>query len=147
MRRLLSAVRCPIINFRFPHNSISKCKFATVIKFVHLNKGKSGPEFYLMWRSSSIRIVFVSFVLVACSQFLVEFFAWRSVNSSLAAGYYPEHNFYAEVLNLPNMSADLICPTFNNVLLDATGLGWSRSSGMLILVSVSPRYSRYRSWS
>jgi hypothetical protein len=62
-------------------------------------------------------------MLVACSQFLVEFFAWRSVNSSLAAGNYSEHNLYAEVLNLLNMSADLVCPALNNVLLVSTGLG------------------------
>jgi hypothetical protein len=54
---------------------------------------------------------------------LVEFIAWRSVNSSLAVGIYSEHNFYAEVLNLLNMSADLVCPALNNVLLVSTGRG------------------------
>jgi hypothetical protein len=67
------------------------------------------------------KIVFV--LLVACSQFFVEFFAWRSVNSSLAAGNYSMHNFYVEVLNLLNVSADLVCPALNNVLLVSTGLG------------------------
>jgi hypothetical protein len=54
---------------------------------------------------------------------LVEFFAWRSVNSSLAAGNYSVHSFYAEVLNFLKMSAVLVCPALNNVLLVSTGLG------------------------
>jgi hypothetical protein len=61
--------------------------------------------------------------LVACSQFLVEFFAWRSVNRSLAAGNYSVRNVYAEILNLLHVSADLVFPALNNVLLASTGIG------------------------
>jgi hypothetical protein len=46
-----------------------------------------------------------------------------SINSSLAAGNCSVHNFYAEVLNLLNISADLVCPSLYNVLLVSTGLG------------------------
>jgi hypothetical protein len=41
----------------------------------------------------------------------------------LAAGNYSVHNFYVEVLNLLNVSADLVYPALNNVLLVSTGLG------------------------
>jgi hypothetical protein len=67
------------------------------------------------------KIAFV--LLIAYSQFFVEFFAWRSVNSSLATANYSVHNFYVEVLTLLNVSADLVCPALNNVLLVSTGLG------------------------
>jgi hypothetical protein len=63
------------------------------------------------------------FLLVSCSQFLVEFFAWRSVNSSLAAGNYSEQSFYADVWNFLKMRAVLVCPALNNALLVSTGLG------------------------
>jgi hypothetical protein len=66
------------------------------------------------------KIVFV--LLVVCSQFFVEFFAWRSVNSSFAAGNYSMHNFYVEVLNFLKVSADLVWPVLNNTLLVSTGL-------------------------
>jgi hypothetical protein len=54
--------------------------------------------------------------------FFVEFFAWHSVNSSLNAGSYSVPDFYAEVLSLLNVSADLVCTAVNNVLLVSTGL-------------------------
>jgi hypothetical protein len=60
---------------------------------------------------------------LTCSQFLVEFFDWRSVNSSLAAGNYSVHNFYVEVLNFLSLRADLVCPALNTVFLVSTGLG------------------------
>jgi hypothetical protein len=41
----------------------------------------------------------------------------------LAAGNYSVHSFYAEVLNLLNVSADLVYPALNNALLVSTGLG------------------------
>jgi hypothetical protein len=42
----------------------------------------------------------------------------------LDAGNYSVHNFYVEVLNLLNVSADLVCTALNNLLLlVSTGLG------------------------
>jgi hypothetical protein len=96
------------------------CKLVTA-KFVRLNNGKSGSGILFNATQKVQRTVFV--LLVVCSQFLVEFFAWRSVNSSLAAGNYSVHNFYAAVLNLLNVSAELVCTALNNVLLVSTGLG------------------------
>jgi hypothetical protein len=69
----------------------------------------------------------------------VEFFAWRSINSSLAAGNYSMHDFYVEVLNLLNVSADLVCPALNNVLLVSTSASASvQSVSVLVLVSADP---------
>jgi hypothetical protein len=86
MRHLLSAVRGPILNFRFPQNSNSKRKFVTA-KFVRLIKGKSGRG--VLFNVTQLVQRIVSVLLVFCPQFLVEFFAWRSGDSSRAAGIIP----------------------------------------------------------